>query len=155
MSTPEIIALQMQLVASAEQLQLVLNAMDLLLHKSSNAITDLRHLLAEARQSQGRGEHQVNFVSFKSYEGGRFGGKLATYKTWSKHAKIFCNAQCHSCKCALKKAEGQENKVTIGTFHSWGDLPCDANNITALDEKLYIFLVTYMADEVLGVVENC
>ena len=44
MSTPELVAMQCQLQASAEQLQVVLNALDLLCHESGNSIVDLRRL---------------------------------------------------------------------------------------------------------------
>ena len=112
MSSPEFVAVQMQLASSAEQLQVVSNALDLLRHESGNAIQDLRRLLAEARNTT-KGERVVNFVNVKSYEGGKFTGKIGEYKPWSKRAKIFCNSQCRGFATALENAEAQASTVNL------------------------------------------
>ena len=73
----EMASIQMQLASSAEQLQLVSNALDLLRHESGNAINDLRRLLAEAR-SGNKTDRAVNIINVKTYEGGNSLAKLAT-----------------------------------------------------------------------------
>ena len=90
MSSPEIAAVQMQLAASADQLQVVSDALDFLRRESVAAILELRRSLAEARYAN-RGERAINFVNVKSYEGGKFTGKVGDYKPLAKRAKIFCN----------------------------------------------------------------
>ena len=46
MSSPEMVAIQMRLQASADQLQTLSNALDMLRHERGGAIVDLRRLLA-------------------------------------------------------------------------------------------------------------
>ena len=70
MSSPEMVAMQMQLQASADQLQMVSNALDLLRHESGAAFVDLRRLLAEAREVT-KHANRVSFVNIKSFEGGK------------------------------------------------------------------------------------
>ena len=139
----------MQLASSAEQLQVVSNALDVLRHESGNAIQDLRRLLAEARNTT-KGERVVNFVNVKSYEGGKFTGKIGEYKPWSKRAKIFCNSQCRGFAAALERAEAQAGTVDLGLL----GLTSNAETVRELDEKLYDFLVTYTAEEALENVER-
>ena len=92
MSTPEIAAVQLQLAASTDQLQVVTDALDFLRRESVAAILNLRRSLAEARSTT-KGERAVNIVSVKSYEVGKFTGKIGEYKQRAKRAKIFCNSQ--------------------------------------------------------------
>ena len=109
----EMASIQMQLASSAEQLQLVSNALDLLRHESGNAINDLRRLLAEARSSN-KTERAMNFINVKTYEGGKFTGKVGDYKPWAKRVKIYCNSQCRGFAAALELAEAQTSAVELG-----------------------------------------
>ena len=148
MSSPEIAAVQMQLAASADQLQVVSDALDLLRRESVAAILELRRSLAEARYAN-RGERAINFVNVKSYEGGKFTGKVGDYKPWAKRAKIFCNSQRRGFAAVLERAEEQPGTVELGRVGFSGN--ADPGE---LDEKLYDFLVTYTAEEALGNVER-
>ena len=148
MSSQEIAAVQMQLAPSADQLQVVSDALDLLRRESVAAILELRRSLAEARYAN-RGERVVNFVNVKSYEGGKFTGKVGDYKPWAKRAKIFCNSQCRGFAAVLERAEEQPGTVELGRLGFSGN--ADPGE---LDEKLYDFLVTYTAEEALGNVER-
>ena len=145
----EMASIQMQLASSAEQLQLVSNALDLLRHESGNAINDLRRLLAEAR-SGNKTDRAVNFINVKTYEGGKFTGKIGDYKPWAKRVKIYCNSQCRGFAAALELAEAQTSTVELGRL----GMASSPESIAELDEKLYDFLVTYTADEALGNVER-
>ena len=145
----EMAAVQMQLASSAEQLQVVSNALDLLRQESGNAIGELRRLLAETRMNN-KTERVVNFINTKTYEGGKFTGKVGEYKPWAKRAKIYCNSQCRGFAAALELAEAQTSAVELGRLGMSGS----PESIVDLDGKLYDFLVTYTADEALGNVER-
>ena len=127
MSSPEIAAVQMQLAASADQLQVVSDALDLLRRESVAAILELRRSLAEARYAN-RGERVVNFVNVKSYEGGKFTAKVGDYKPWAKRAKIFCNSQCRGFAAVLERAEEQPGTVELGRLGFSGN--ADQVNLT-------------------------
>ena len=74
MSTPELAAVQMQLAASAEQLQITSTALHNLRNETSAAMRDLHRLLQEEQQrNRGHKEKQykIHFNS-KSFEGGKF-----------------------------------------------------------------------------------
>ena len=149
MSTQEMAAVQMQLQASAEQLQAVSSALDLLRQESGRAIVELHRLFSEARQSTTNGDCRINFVNSKSFEGGKFGGKLAEYKAWSKRVKIYCNSQCRGFKAALEQIEAQDDPMRVAEIQ----FP-SGTDAEELDEKLFDFLVTYTTEEALGNVER-
>ena len=109
MSTPEMAAVQMQLVASAERLQIKSTALDNLRNETGVAIMDLRRLLQEEQQ-RNRGhkgnEEKIHLVNSKSFEGGKFNGThVMEYKGWARKVKIFCNSQHRGIRAALEKAE--------------------------------------------------
>ena len=72
MSTPELAAVQMQLAASAEQLQITSTALDNLRNQSSAAMRNLHRLLQEEQQ-RNRGhkekEGKIHLANSKSFEG--------------------------------------------------------------------------------------
>ena len=109
MSTPELAAVQMQLAASAEQLQITSTALDNLRNKTRAAMMDLRRLLQEEQQ-RNRGhkdkEDKIYLVRSQSFEGVTFNGtKMMEYKGWAKQVKIFRNSQHRGFRAVLEKAE--------------------------------------------------
>ena len=112
MSSPEMVAMQMQLQASADQVRMVSNALDLLRNESVAAVLDLRRLLAEARQVT-KHDNRVSFVNAQTFEGGKFGGKLAEFKDWAKNVKIFSNSQCRGFKAAFELVENRSEPVSL------------------------------------------
>ena len=100
-------AVHAALTSSQDQVATLSTAIDSLRAESSNAVAELRNLLAveqqrgaalTARLAQDRGGHReggrpVSFVNTKVFDGGQFSGaKGDNFRTWSKKAKVFCNA---------------------------------------------------------------
>ena len=115
-------ALQLHLDASAEQTRLLSVAHDTLRQESSNAITELRRLLAEEHQRNSRsggnggngGGKEVCFVNIKTFEVGKLSGaKTENCKAWAKRAKVFCSAQCRGFRQAMTTAEYQRTKPNV------------------------------------------
>ena len=149
----QVMAFQLQLDGSAEQTRMLFLARDTLRQESSNAIAELRRLLAEEQQRNSRGggnggkfEKEFCFVNTKTFEGGKFSGaKTKNYKAWAKRAKVFCSAQCRGFRRAMETAEAQSTKPNIQGLKKAGDW----NFAVEVNKKLSGFLATYTADEAL------
>ena len=150
MSTPEMLAVQMQLQSSAEQLQITSTTLDNLRIETGRAFAEIeRQLAEEQKKNKGSKDDKIHLVNSKSFEGGKYNGaKMLEFKGWSKKVKIFCNSQHRGFRAALEKAEECAKQVEIGDLGvaNW-ELAKD------MDEKLYDFLVTFTAEEALRAIE--
>ena len=103
-SQEQVDAINMALNSSQEQVATLSRAIDSVRAEASNAVGDLRNVLA-AEQQRGqalaaqmesrteRGGRPVSFVNIKNFDGGQFTGlKGENFRAWSKKAKIYCNA---------------------------------------------------------------
>ena len=85
------------MAASQDQIATLSSAIESLRTDSSNAIRELRNLLAEEKAKSSaskRSEKPLTFINSKNFEGGKFtGAKFENFRTWSKKVKIFCNTQ--------------------------------------------------------------
>ena len=96
-SAEQIAAIDIQLVASQEQTATLSQALESLRTDSSNAIRELRNLLAEETRKNAaskRSDKPLTFISSKNFEGGKFpGAKFENFWVRSKKVKISCNTQ--------------------------------------------------------------
>ena len=150
-SAEQIAAINLQLSASQEQTTMLAQSLETLRTDSSNAIRELRNLLAEEKAkgtASKKNDKPLTFISSKNFEGGKFGGaKFENFRTWSKKVKIFCNTQYRGFRKALTDAEECKDKVGIENLKlpSW-DFAADAN------EKISDFLHTYTSDDAMRIV---
>ena len=133
-SQEQVDAINMALNSSQEQVATLSRAIDSLRAESSNAVADLRNMLAAEQQrgqamaaqmEAGRGDRggsrPINFVNVKTFDGGHFTGlKGENYRAWSKKAKIYCNVLSRGFKRALELAEQQEGSVDIEALQLTG-----------------------------------
>ena len=151
----------MALSSSQEQVATLSRAIDSVRAEASNAVGDLRNLLA-AEQQRGqalaaqmesrteRGGRPVSFVNIKNFDGGQFTGlKGENFRAWSKKAKIYCNALGRGFKKALELAEQHEGSVDIDTLQLTGWAAA-----VEADARLYDFLSTYTAGDAQRIVDE-
>ena len=162
-SQEQVDAINMALVSSQEQVATLSRAIDSVRAEASNAVADLRNVLAAEQQrglamaaqlEAGRGERgggrPVNFVNIKTFDGGTFAGlKGENFRAWSKKAKIYCNALSRGFKRALELAEQQESSVDIEALQLTGWTAA-----VEADAKLYDFLSTYTAGDAQRIVDE-
>ena len=160
-SMEQLAAVNAALTSSQQQVATLSGAIDSLRAESSNAVAELRALLAAEQQRgqahsaalQGgldRRARDVQFVNVKTFDGGQFaGGKGENFRTWAKKVKVFCNAQSKGFRKALEVAEKQETSVDIEALNLRGwDEAVDADN------KFHDFLSTYTAGDAQRIVDE-
>ena len=155
-------AVHAALTSSQAQVASLSTAIDSLRAESSNAVTELRALLATEQQRGqafdarlghergGREPRPVTFVNVKVFDGGVFtGAKTENYRTWSKKAKIYCNALSRGFKKAMELAEGQATSVDVDALNLTG-----WTEAVEADQKLYDFLSTYTSGDAARIVDE-
>ena len=159
-SQEQMAAVHAALTSSQEQVATLSSAIDSVRAEASNAVLELRNLLAAeqqrgaavaARLDRGRDTGRpVSFVNTKVFDGGTFAGtKGENFRTWSKKAKVFCNALSRGFKQALELAEQSEGTVDVNglNLNRW-DEAVDA------DSKLFDFLATYTSGDASRIVDE-
>ena len=155
-------AVHAALVSSEEQVKTLSTAIDSVRAEASGAVSELRNLLAveqqksavmAARLDQGgprdRGR-PVSFVNTKVFDGGHFAGtKGENFRTWSKKAKVYCNALSRGFKQALEMAEQSEGTVDVGNLKLMG-----WDEAVEADTKLFDFLATYTSGDASRIVDE-
>ena len=157
-SMEQLQAVNATLASSQQQVATLSGAIDSLRAESSNAVAELRALLAaeqqrgQARDAQllDRRTRDVSFVNVKTFDGGQFaGGKSENFRAWAKKVKVFCNAQSKGFRKALEVAEKQETPVDIEALNLRGwDAAVDA------DTKFHDFLSTYTSGDAQRIVDE-